>query len=468
MMILKRTTPYGRPLRSMAECPAQRGFTMIEMMIAIVLGILIVLALTALFVNISRTNNEMAKANSQIENGRFAIQLLQGDIEHGGFWGGYVPQFDDLTYYGVVPGDAPSAVPAPCQAWSAADNANLIGIPVQSYDGVPSGCSALLDHKKANTDVLLVRHAETCLPGDANCEASVAGKLYFQSTQCEQELSAPVQAASASSITLAAFSSAVDDYYKGSTIRILSGPGAGQTRVISGYTGSSRVATVSVNWTSMPDNTSTYAIGYGYVLGTGGFIYHKRDCTTAADKRKFVSSIYYVRDYSSTVGDGIPTLVRSQFDLSGGVLAHQAAVPLIEGIEGFRVELGIDGQGDVDPSTGSRTVVDYTKSLVWANLNYRSTPLNRGDGIPDVYVHCTTASPCTASAPSGTAAQLPNVVAVKLYVLARNTEATVGYTDGKTYSLGSSTLGPFNDHFKRHVFSTTVRLTNVSGRRETP
>jgi type IV pilus assembly protein PilW len=34
--------------------------------------------------------------------------------------------------------------------------------------------------------------------------------------------------------------------------------------------------------------------------------------------------------------------------------------------------------------------------------------------------------------------------------------------------LGTAALGPFNDHYKRHVFSTSVRLTNISGRRETP
>ena len=36
----------------------------------------------------------------------------------------------------------------------------------------------------------------------------------------------------------------------------------------------------------------------------------------AAEKRKFVSNIYYIRDYAVTPGDGIPTLVRSQFDLA--------------------------------------------------------------------------------------------------------------------------------------------------------
>ncbi len=67
---------------------AQRGVTLIELMIATVLGMIMMMALTALFINIARTNSEMAKTNAQIENGRFAIQLLGSDIVHAGFWGG--------------------------------------------------------------------------------------------------------------------------------------------------------------------------------------------------------------------------------------------------------------------------------------------------------------------------------------------------------------------------------------------
>jgi type IV pilus assembly protein PilW len=61
-----------------------------------------------------------------------------------------------------------------------------------------------------------------------------------------------------------------------------------------------------------------------------------------------------------------------------------------------------------------------------------------------------------------------NVVAVKLYVLVRSDVVTPGYTDEKTYNLGSTTLGPFKDGFKRHLFTQTIRLVNVSSRRETP
>jgi len=55
---------------------------------------------------------------------------------------------------------------------------------------------------------------------------------------------------------------------------------------------------------------------------------------------------------------------------------------------------------------------------------------------------------------------------VKIYLLSRSTEATPGYTDTKTYPLGPRTDGPFNDGFKRHAYTETIRLNNPAGRRE--
>ena len=62
-----------------------------------------------------------------------------------------------------------------------------------------------------------------------------------------------------------------------------------------------------------------------------------------------------------------------------------------------------------------------------------------------------------------------NATAIRIYVLARSREPTPGYTDTKTYSVGRADNAPaFNDGFKRHVYSTTVRLPNVAGRRGRP
>jgi type IV pilus assembly protein PilW len=374
----------------------QAGFSLIELMIAVTLGLLIMTALVALFVNTSRTNQEMAKTNSQIENARFALNVLSDDLMHGGYWGGYIPVFDDLTS-SAVPTDAPTAIPAPCTAyssWDATYIAGLIGIPLQFYNGVPTGCSSIVTNKQASTDVVVVRHADTCAliwnattsafePEDTNCDADLANAAYFQTSRCETDASR-------------------------------------------------------------------------YVLGTTGFSLQRRQCDSRrAPRYRLISNIYYIRNYAVTSGDGIPTLVRSELGVTSGAPAQQAAVPLVEGIEGLRIEAGIDSLSETGAS------INYAAAVNWQDTA-RKIATNRGDGIPDgspPFAHC--AGGCTAT-------QLTNVSAARVYVLARANEATPGYTDTKTYTLGTQTLGPFNDGFKRHVFSTTVRFVNITSRRETP
>lgn len=68
------------------------------------------------------------------------------------------------------------------------------------------------------------------------------------------------QAGTTSSITLDSGASATNDLYKYGIISIIAGTGAGQSRQCNGYTGSSKVATVGVNWTVAPDNTSVFLL----------------------------------------------------------------------------------------------------------------------------------------------------------------------------------------------------------------
>jgi type IV pilus assembly protein PilW len=384
------------------ECAS--GFGLVELMVSIVIGLIMIAALVALFLGTSRNNREMATANSMIENGRFAIQLLESDIVHAGFWGTFVPQFDDATADGV-PGDVPTDVPDPCLPydpvdWNAAYVTNLLGVPVQAYDSddVCSGAGAPVEDMRAGTDLLVVRHAATCAVGEAGCEGDVAGKLYMQSSLC-------------------------------------------------------------------PADAATFVFGR---TGTAVFDLHRRhgSCEDGgpvdvgvpfAEKRRFVSNLYYVRDL---VIDGVivPTLMRSTFDQAGTDLAHQPAVPLVEGIDAFLVEFGVDSLSGSSPPEP----IDYTSPTEWEDDETKEMATNRGDGIPDgAFIRCTTAAPCGED-------DLMNTTAVRLWVLARSREPTQGYTDTKEYILAGETYGPYDDGFKRHVYSTTLRLPNISGRRERP
>jgi prepilin-type N-terminal cleavage/methylation domain-containing protein len=461
----------------------QRGFTLVELMISMVISLLILAALVSVFVNTSSSNREMERTNALLENGRFATQLLQEELVHAGYWGGYLPEFDDLSSK-VDPADAPSGIPDICQTyntWNIAYRSNVLGIPVQSADVLPAGagCLSPLSHK-AGTDVLIVRHADTCVPGTTNCEPDTAGRLYLQSSLCTAEAAnaGTAQGAMSNTLTLSANASSVNNIYAGLTLRTVDGTGAGQVNSITAYNGVTKVATMSSPWALIPDSTTTYA--FEYVLGTGSFPLHNRDCVgtgtpatlpitagTIAAKRLFISDLYYVHDFPhpDRPGETIPTLVRSRLDNVGGTLAQQAPVALIEGVEGFRVELGIDNRSD------SGALTDYTAAIAWADPDTKTSPTNRGDGAPDEFVRCTTATPCTS-------AQLADVVAVKLYVLARSRDRTPGHVDDRSYCLGeydidgtcpaANTIAAANDGYRRHVFATSVRLINVSGRRETP
>ena len=375
------------------------GFGLVELMVSMLIGLVIIGALVTLFVNTSGNNRELARANSMIENGRFAIKVLEDDLAHAGYWGAYVPTYDDQNWAAVPAGDAPTAVPDPCAAvgtWDAVYKTNLIGVPVQAYDDDAAAdlatcvVDAVIEDRLPDTDILIVRHVETCAAGAVavgNCAATDPNKLYVQPGLCATEATP-------------------------------------------------------------------------YVFDTSGFTLHKIDCGTNvpeafAEKRRFVSHIYYIRDYAVAAGDDIPTLVRSEFDLAGGVLEHQPPVALVEGIEAFRIELGVDDLS----KTG--LAVDYTQAIIWADPLDRATPTNRGDGVPDgAYIRCS---------PDCTLAELMNVTSAKIFLLARSREASPNYTDTKTYTLGTAgVVGPFNDHFKRHVFTTTVRLPNIAGRRMSP
>jgi type IV pilus assembly protein PilW len=453
-------------------------------MIAMTISLVILSALVAIFVNSSNSARELAKANGMIDSGRIAIQLLENDIEHAGYWDGYIPQWDDLTA-SVVPGDTPALVPNPCQTYATWDSnyvTSLIGIPVQTADTLPvgAGCvGALAQH--AGTDVVVVRHAEVCAPGAANCNADVAGALNMQVSACSAEQNAgnvqTTVSATTNTVTLSSGASAMNADYVGLVLHTTGGTGAGQFRQISAYNGSTKVATVSTPWTIGLDSTTTYA--FPYMLGTGSYPLHLRNCVgtgtpatlpltggTVADKRKFISDLYYIADYPDPdyPTQLVPTLVRSRFDLSGTTLAQQPPVPLVDGVESFKVVLGIDN------TSKSGAAVDYTQAVTWADPNNLVLPTNRGDGAPDQYIRCTTAVPCTA-------AQLMNVVSVKIYLLMRDRDTTPGFTDTKTYCLGepnpdgtcptASQYAP-NDNYKRHLFNTSIRIINVSGRRETP
>lgn len=80
MDLLANNLTSGAPGRS-RSCA---GFTLVEMMVALVIASLLLVALTVLFINTSAARNETDRASRQIEAGRFALSELADDIRHAG------------------------------------------------------------------------------------------------------------------------------------------------------------------------------------------------------------------------------------------------------------------------------------------------------------------------------------------------------------------------------------------------
>jgi type IV pilus assembly protein PilW len=65
------------------------GFSLIELMVALTVGLLITAGLTTLYVNTSGSYSELEKTSRQLEDGRYAMQILSDEIQHAGFYGQY-------------------------------------------------------------------------------------------------------------------------------------------------------------------------------------------------------------------------------------------------------------------------------------------------------------------------------------------------------------------------------------------
>jgi hypothetical protein len=97
--------------------------------------------------------------------------------------------------------------------------------------------------------------------------AALASAKFANDTGLASIRSGTAQAGAATTITLDASASAVDDFYKNTMIYLVSGTGSPQARFISGYVGSTKVATVPT-WATNPDNTSVFTIlPFGAIAG---------------------------------------------------------------------------------------------------------------------------------------------------------------------------------------------------------
>lgn len=305
-----------------------RGMSLVELMIALVLGLVLSAAAVLIYDNNKHAYLVQNNTDNLQENGRYALHLLREDVRMAGFWGlNYRPE-------GITNADDPISLTDECTAGWATDYAN----PLDSVNNANTGYATCIPNAdyKANTDILTVRHASS-EPVDPGSIAQ--GSVYLLTSLTE------------GSAFEADAAGAID---------------------------------AGVSITETP--TSLYQV---------------------------LAHAYYVRPYSQSAGDGIPTLVREI--ISGGKLA---AEPLVEFVEDFQVTFGLDtdGNGSVD--------------------------LYDDNGID--------------------AATIGQVMSIIVEVLVRAATPEASYSNTRTYQLGDR-IYTVNDRFRRQIFRDTIFVRNWSG-----
>lgn len=393
-----------------------RGFNLLELMMAMALGLLVMVGLVSSFVSASRANRSVQQDSEQIENGRMAIDMITQDVKMAGYFNSYylLPSLN-----GVVA--TPTALSDPClvapiTGAATADNlTSAMAFHVQVYNAPPpvsavlqkpmltaaganTSCGGLLaaSNLVAGSDVLVVRRASTK-------KVSVAtdikpGVIYLQTGAFMGELMA----------------------------------GATMTTLVDKRADSAVI-------------TANLQIRDGAAAVVAGDIY------------RYITNIYFVAPCAVGNGTGgactssddtTPTLKRLELRASTTTAQFQL-VSLVENIQSISFDSGIDN----------------APSLVSTATGFI------GDGQPDEFKRDGHAGQSLSQADRA------NTVALNIYVLARNSGLQMDYTDSKSYILtdnrvtgaGSTmTQGPFSDHYRRHVYAARVSIDNWAQRRENP
>jgi len=268
-----------------------RGFTLVELMVALAIGLLMAFGLVRVFASSSDAYRALAQASQQIENGRYAIQMVSQDLQHAGFYGEYgfcpAPGITDSNVCVIPP--TVVALPDPCEIADAAIMKTGLAFFVQAYSNVAASPVACIDNANvlAGTDVLVIRRANTSAIASG---ALVANEVYMQANADSTNIDNPV-------IAFGTFDAAKYPLLN----RLSTGPAE------------IRKYHVIIYFVSPCSET------------VGGV------CTAGSDG-----------------GRPIPTLKRLMLGLSGGALTMRVE-PVAEGIQNLQIDYGVDTDRDGVP-----------------------------------------------------------------------------------------------------------------------
>jgi len=156
----------------------QRGFTLIELMVGLTLGLVVITALLLLFANASSRGQDLARTSIQIENGRYVAEMLREDLRLAGFFG-------ETSVNG-----ASYSLIDPCSTTPSGWLGSPLGLPtpVQGYG--PGDVLACLDNRKAGTDAIAIRRVGVTAVDPATLAVGNA-QHYVQYSFCVTDVASP-------------------------------------------------------------------------------------------------------------------------------------------------------------------------------------------------------------------------------------------------------------------------------------
>lgn len=158
-----------------------RGFTLVEMMVAMTVGIMVLIALSSVMISNSSSRRSGDRNATLQTSARYAIEVLRRDVQHAGYAGGtgYMPNTsDNLSLFQSL--SNPAAITRACSP-----RAGHLEWPLEASDNA-NNFAACVPHTEyvAGTDVLIVRHAaqqSILVPPSSATDERVANVLYYYS-----------------------------------------------------------------------------------------------------------------------------------------------------------------------------------------------------------------------------------------------------------------------------------------------
>jgi type IV pilus assembly protein PilW len=155
---------------------AQRGLTLVELMVALALGLVLLAAMATLFANTSAARRELDRSAELHESGRYALDFLRDELLHAGFYG-------PLT---SISGTVDEPCTTDVSKWR-----DSLALHVRGSNQADAGTQfdCIKAARKPGTDAVFIQRASTCMAGEPGCAPQTPGVPYLQVSGCGEEYS---------------------------------------------------------------------------------------------------------------------------------------------------------------------------------------------------------------------------------------------------------------------------------------